>query len=168
MDIWNHPLPRSSFAPRFSFPYYGFVENNDLGAIMFPFISLYRLSSFNNTRVVLPRIHRPLLFVQRYSSAIRPPVPPYSPATGTKRRSPCVSCRAAQALFFIPASMTVPTFDTMVDSRRQQARRTVLIHVREDEQCVCHSHMKVDFSLVAVIRSQNCTNCAQESVQSTT
>ena len=55
---------------------------------MFPLISFHRWSSLN-MRVALPRVHRTLYFVQRYSSTIRPPVPPYSPATGTKRRSRC-------------------------------------------------------------------------------
>ena len=89
MNSWNHPRTRSSFAPRFSFLHHRFEENGDFGAIMFPLISFYRSSSFN-VRVALPRVHRTLFFSQRYSSAIRPPVPPYSPATGTKRRSQCV------------------------------------------------------------------------------
>ncbi|CAF0766092.1 unnamed protein product [Rotaria sp. Silwood1] len=49
--------------------------------------------------------------IQRYSSSIRPPTPPYS-ASSTKK-----------------SGVVTQTFDAMIDFRRQQARRTVLIHL---------------------------------------
>ncbi|CAF4987897.1 unnamed protein product [Rotaria sp. Silwood1] len=49
--------------------------------------------------------------IQRYSSSIRPPTPPYS-ASSTKK-----------------SGVVTQTFDVMIDFRRQQARRTVLIHL---------------------------------------
>ncbi|CAF4258703.1 unnamed protein product [Rotaria sp. Silwood2] len=70
---------------------------------MLPLIPLYQSLSFSRS-FMLTGWHYTFA-IQRYSSSIRPPTPPYS------------------------AGAVTQTFDTMIDFRRQQARRTVLIHV---------------------------------------
>jgi len=76
---------------------------------MLPLISLYQSSSFS-LRSVLRQWHY-AVSIQRYSSLNRSPIPPFSPSSMNK-------------------STTTQTFDGMIDFRRQQARRTVLIHVK--------------------------------------
>ncbi|CAF1222593.1 unnamed protein product [Adineta steineri] len=76
---------------------------------MLPLISLYQSSSLS-LRILLNRCHYALA-IQHYSSSIRPPIPPFSPSSINK------------------SSNVTQTFDTMLDFRRQQARRTVLIHL---------------------------------------
>ncbi|CAF2382702.1 unnamed protein product [Rotaria sp. Silwood2] len=70
---------------------------------MLPLIPLYQSLSFSRS-FMLTGWHYTFA-IQRYSSSIRPPTPPYS------------------------AGAVTQTFDTMIDFRRQQARRTVLIHL---------------------------------------
>jgi hypothetical protein len=72
---------------------------------MLPLISLYQSSSFS-LRSVLRQWHY-AVSIQRYSSSNRSPIPPS-----------------------MNKSTTTQTFDGMIDFRRQQARRTVLIHVK--------------------------------------
>lgn len=61
------------------------------------------------TRRFLNKSWHSTCVIQRCSSSIRSPIPPFSPSLKT--------------------NTSTQSFDAMIDSRREQARRTVLIHV---------------------------------------
>ncbi|CAF0957588.1 unnamed protein product [Rotaria sordida] len=76
---------------------------------MLPLIPMYRSLSFSRS-FMLTGWHY-AFSIQHYSSSIRPPTPPYSGPSMKK------------------SGAIIQTFDAMIDFRRQQARRTVLIHL---------------------------------------
>jgi len=101
------------------------------------------------TRRFLNKSWHSTCVIQRCSSSIRSPIPPFSPSLKT--------------------NTSTQSFDAMIDSRREQARRTVLIHVdftvpnKRQNRLICFF-----FSLVEIIVNRNCINYVHEVVQSLT
>lgn len=94
---------------------------------MLPLMPFCQSSSFS-LRFLLTRCQYALA-IQRYSSSIRQPAAPFSPSSKTKRMKLKLNDR--KLIFFLPlAGANNQTFDGMIDIRRQQARRTLLVHVK--------------------------------------
>ena len=92
---------------------------------MLPLIPFYQSFSL---RSLLTRC-RYALSVQHYSSSIRPPVAPFSPSSKTKGIKSSLII-AEESFSGLLAGANTQTFDGMIDFRREQARRTILVHVK--------------------------------------